>query len=307
MNTLTLNNKKQMPVLGLGTWRASKDKVGAAVKYALVDCKYDHVDCAAIYGNEKEIGKAFKEVFSTGTRKRKDIFITSKLWNTEHHPSRVEKACRQTLKDLQLEYLDLYLVHWGIAFKNGGDSEPIGKDGIVKTEAVSLQDTWRAMEKLVKKGLVKSIGVANYTAPMLNDLLSYARVKPVVNQIEIHPYNTQQEAVGYCHKKGIVVTAYSPLGSAAEDYKASLRPVNDKVIARIAKSHKKTPAQVILRWIVQRGITVIPKSVHPNRIKENIAVFDFKLPVREMEEINGLNRNYRAVDPIEWWGIPYFK
>jgi alcohol dehydrogenase (NADP+) len=301
---LTLNNKKQMPAVGLGTWRADKKKVGKAISHAILNCGYRHIDCAAIYGNEKEIGAAFKEVFSSGKVKREDVFITSKLWNTEHDPSHVEKACRQTLKDLQLEYLDLYLIHWGLPFKHGVNLEPIGKDGIVKMEDVSLQETWNAMEKLIKKGLVKSLGVANYTAPMLTDLLNYSTVKPVVNQIEIHPYNTQEELVSFCAKKRIVVTAYSPLGSAEENID---RPVTHRTVLSIAKSHKKTPAQVLIRWSVQRGLTVIPKSTKLERVEENIDIFNFTLTVQEMKSITALNKNFRYVNPIEWWGIPYFK
>lgn len=304
-NLLTLNNKKQIPSVGLGTWRSAKGKVGEAIEYAIIKSNYRHIDCASVYGNEKEIGNAFDKVFGPGKVKREEVFITSKLWNTDHHPSNVEAACRKTLTDLKLDYLDLYLVHWGIAFEYGGELEPIDEKGMVKTENVPTIDTWREMEKLVDKGLVKSIGVANFTVSMLVDLLSYARIKPVINQVEIHPYNSQEQLVAYCRKKDIVVTAYSPLGS--QEGNANLRPVNDKKIIEIAGTYGKTPAQILIRWLIQRGLAAIPKSISPERISGNINVYDFILSDGDMNEIAKLNRNYRFVDPVAWWGVPYFK
>jgi diketogulonate reductase-like aldo/keto reductase len=232
------------------------------------------------------------------------VFITSKLWNAHHHPDNVEAACRQTLKDLKLEYLDLYLMHWGIAFDPKLESVPNIETGMVKTQPVSIQQTWQAMESLVEKGLVKSIGVSNFTTTMILDLLTYAKIKPVMNQIEIHPYNAQPELVEYCHNMDIAVTAYSPLGAAGN---IKTKPISDKVIASIAKNHNKTPAQVIIRWVLGRGIVVIPKSITPSRIQENFQVFDFELSDQEMEQINNLNRDHRFIDPIDFWGIPYFK
>lgn len=301
-NTLTFNNGNSIPTLGLGTWRSEVHKVGDAVEYALTSAGYKHIDCASIYGNEKEIGEVFHKVFSAGEIKREEIFITSKLWNTNHHPEHVEQACRKTLDDLQLEYLDLYLIHWGIAFEYGENPEPV-RNGAAKTEPVALYQTWKAMEQLVEKGLVKSIGVANYTAPMILDLLSYAKIKPVTNQIEVHPYNSQTELVEYCNKHQIHVTAYSPLGSASGD---ASRPLEDSLIIDIATKYGKSPAQVLIKWSLQRGLIVIPKSSNPTRITENCWVSDFELKEADMTAISGLNKNHRFVNPSEWWGIPYF-
>ena len=301
---MTFNNNMNMPTLGLGTWRSEKNAVGLAVEKAIVDYGYRHIDCAHIYKNEKEIGTVFNNIFSTNKVLRKDVFVTSKLWNTEHHPDNVEAACRQTLKDLQLEYLDLYLMHWGIAFARGRSFKIMGIDGLVKTEPVSVRQTWEAMEKLAEKGLVKNIGVANFTTTMIVDLLSYAKIRPAMNQIEIHPYNTQEELVDYCHKQKIGVTAYSPLGSSEGDKD---RPLNNEIVIKIAEQIKKTPAQVLIRWALQRDLVVIPKSTNTSRIAENIDVYDFKLSKQEMNKLNGLNRNHRFVDPFGWWGMPYFK
>ena len=174
---------------------------------------------------------------------------------------------------------------------------------MVITEPVPIQATWKAMESLVEKGLVKSIGISNFTTPMILDLLSYAHIKPVVNQIEVHPYNAQPQLIEYCRKKEIVVTAYSPLGSAGN---TTDKPLADPIITAIATDYKKTPAQILIRWSLQRGLIVIPKTVTPVRIAENLNVFDFELSESEMARINGLNKNHRFVEPSQWWGVPYF-
>lgn len=303
LNKLKLNSGYEIPSIGLGTWRSKADSVMEAVKCAILEAKYRHVDCAAVYGNEKEIGLAFNEIFKTDKVKREDVFITSKLWNTEHNPTNVESACRKTLSDLQLDYLDLYLIHWGIAFEHGNEIEPMGKDGIVKTAKIPIKDTWQAMEKLVEKGLVKSIGVANFTAPMLLDILTYARIPPAVNQIEIHPYNTQDKLVEFCQKKNILVTAYSPFGSAGDPKE---KPLFDPIIQNLAEVHNVSPGQVLVKWAVSRGIAVLPKSTRKDRILTNIDINGFELTELDMDRISALNKNHRYVNPIIWWGIPYF-
>ncbi|KKQ13231.1 MAG: Aldehyde reductase [Candidatus Nomurabacteria bacterium GW2011_GWE1_36_71] len=304
---LILNTGAIMPIIGLGTWKSAPDKAGEAVEYSLLESGYRHIDCAAIYRNEKEIGEAFIKVFGSGKVKREDIFITSKLWNSEHHKESVRKACERTLADLNLEYLDLYLMHWGVAipYNDTPTDNPLGRwneqldeNGFLLTEKVSIRETWEAMEELVQAGLVKAIGVSNFTAPMLNDLISYAKVKPAVNQIELHAYLQQSELVEFCKYNNVVVTAYSPLGSPG-NYKDKGFPelIEDKTIKEIAN---------IIRWGIQRGTVLIPKSTTPERIKENIDVFDFELSEEEMKIIQELNRNLRFVNPGIWWKIPYF-
>lgn len=302
--SIKLNSGFDMPTLGLGTWKSETNKVGKAVRYALTEAGYKHIDGAMIYRNEPEIGKVYGEVFKT--IKREDIFITSKLWNTSHAAQNVETACRQTLKDLQLDYLDLYLMHWGVAFGHGGELEPI-KEGKVVTEKVSIRETWQAMEKLVSLGLVKSIGVANFTTMMLHDLMTYSTITPAMNQIELHPYNAQQFLVDYCHEHGIAVTAYSPTGRMGVDLGKVARLHEDPIVQKMAAKHNKSVPQILINWAIERGTVVIPKSVTPARIKENIEVFDFQLDKSDMAELNSLDQGLRYVDPSDSWGIPYFK
>ncbi|MBI4135670.1 aldo/keto reductase [Candidatus Uhrbacteria bacterium] len=304
-----------MPVLGLGTWKAPVGAVGKAVEYALTQAGYRHIDCATIYLNEEEIGAAFLRAFTSGKVKREDVFVTSKLWNDAHGKNEVALACKKTLQDLQLDYLDLYLMHWGLATPSdvvGEHSnhrgEPLDENGFLLTKSISIRETWEAMEELVAQGLARAVGVANFTGPMLLDLLTYAKKPPAMNQVELHPYNAQSRLVEFCKYKGIAVTAYSPLGSPGNT-KAKGHPVllEDPQVLRVAQKYKRTTAQVLIRWAIQRGTVVIPKSVTPERIRENISALEFELAPEDMQTLNSLDRQHRYVEPYEWWRIPYFE
>ena len=236
--------------------------------------------------------------------KREQVFVTSKLWNSFHAKKSVVAACRESLHDLKLDCLDLYLMHWGVATPEN-EPEPLDSNGVLIAEHVPVRETWEAMQELVKKGLVKAIGVSNFTAPMLIDLLSYAEVPPAVNQIELHPYLQQTSLVEFCRYKGIAVTGYSPLGRPGyPETKAEL--LKEDVIRHIAERDGRMSAQIVLRWGIQRGTIVIPKSVHPERIRENIGVFDFELTREDMDAIARLERRFRFCNPEEWWKVPYF-
>uniref|UniRef100_H3CZP2 alcohol dehydrogenase (NADP(+)) n=1 Tax=Tetraodon nigroviridis TaxID=99883 RepID=H3CZP2_TETNG len=292
-----LSTGRKIPLLGLGTWKSDPGKVKQAVIWAL-QAGYRHIDCAAIYDNEAEIGEALQETVGPGKAiRREDVFITSKLWNTKHHPEDVE-ALLNTLKDLRLEYLDLY-IHWPYAFRQGDVPFPKKEDGSLLYDNIDYKLTWAAMEKLVEKGLVRSIGLSNFNSCQIDDILSVASIKPTVLQVESHPYLAQVELLGHCRDRGLVMTAYSPLGSPDRAWKHPDEPVvlQEPVVLGLAEKYKKSPAQIVLRWQIQRGVVTIPKSVTESRIMENIQVFDFILEEEEMKTITSLNRGWRYILP----------
>ncbi len=301
--------ERAMPSIGLGLWKIANEQVPGLIEEA-VKCGYRHLDSAADYGNEAAVGAGIKRVLDTGLRQRDELWVTSKLWNTYHRPEHVRPACEKTLRDLGLDYLDLYLVHFPISlqfvdFETRYPPEwfhdPDAENPVMKIDPVPLQDTWRAMEELVDAGLVKQIGVCNYNTGLLNDLQAYARIKPAMLQIESHPQLTQERLIRLAHQYDMAVTAFSPLGSLSYVALGMAGEEDSLLKASVVKSAAerlgKTPAQVLLRWGVQRGTAIIPKTSNPSRLAENIAIFDFHLSGDEMDGITALNQNRRYNDP----------
>ena len=263
MNFITLNNGLKMPQLGFGVWQVKNEEANEAVAKAL-QTGYRSIDTAMIYKNEEGVGKAIKEAGIP----REELFITTKVWNSDQGFDNTLRAYEESLERLGLDYVDLYLIHWPTP------------------EFDQYIDTYKALEKLYHDGRVKAIGVCNFDIDHLDRLLKECDVKPVLNQVECHPFFAQNELKDYCAKHDIFVEAWSPLHQGGE-------VLQNESIKNIAEKHGKTPAQIVLRWHLQNNTIVIPKSVTPSRIEENFNVFDFELTANEMNDINNLNRKER--------------
>ncbi len=296
--TIQLRDGTKLSAIGLGTWRSEKGEVGEAILSA-IRAGYRHFDCAPVYGNEKEIGEAFAKAFSEGLVVRDNVWITSKLWCDSHERDQVVPALRKTLQDLQLDYLDLYLVHWPIALRHGVGFPEKGDDFLTAAEA-PLGETWKGMEEARDSGLARHIGVSNVNAAKLEELALGAIHPPEMNQVECHPFLNQSELLETCQKLGVVVTAYCPLGSGKEKSGDTPDVFRNETIARISEAHGVSPAQIALAWAVQRGTVVIPKSTDAGRQEENLAAGNLDLKPEEMLEIDALDQGFRFIDGSIW-------
>nr|ACN78427.2 xylose reductase [Ogataea siamensis] len=314
--TVKLNNGIEIPVVGFGCWKVEKS-ICADQIYEAIKVGYRLFDGAMDYGNEKEIGEGVARAIKDGLVKREELVIVSKLWNSYHHPDNVKKAIRRVLDDLKLDYLDIFYIHFPVAQKFVPFEEKYppglycGPNGW-EYEDVPLAVTWKAMEGLVEEGLVKSIGISNFSGALIQDLLRGCKIKPQLLQIEHHPYLTQERLVKYVQAQDIAVVAYSSFGPQSfveldhAKAKDTVSLLKHETINSIASAHKVSPAQVLLRWATQRNVLVIPKSNQKERLLQNLSVNDFNLSEKEIKEISALNQDLRFNDPWTWDEIPTF-
>ncbi|WNF57782.1 aldo/keto reductase [Pseudomonas sp. SG20052] len=288
-----------MPAVGFGTLFRDLSVTTQAVKDAL-EAGFRHFDCAERYRNEEQVGVAFKEMLDAGKVRREDLFVTTKLWNTNHRPERVAPAFEASCRRLQVDYIDCYLIHTPFAFQPGDNQDPRDEEGhVIYDDGVTLIETWRALERLVDEGRCKSIGLSDITLEKLREIVEVARIKPAVVQVEAHPYLPEWELLEFCKEHGIIVLAFAPLGHGMEP-----NVLEEPVITQIAQRVQKTPAQVALAWSVQRGVAFLTTSATPSHIREN---FDIStLPQRAMVEIqHDITTRIRFNSVVET-GVPGF-
>ncbi|KAM7534879.1 hypothetical protein Aperf_G00000117075 [Anoplocephala perfoliata] len=292
---LQLNNGHRIPQLAFGTFDAAREVASDAIEEALA-AGYRHFDCAMLYGNEKEVGQGIAESLKKHGLRREDIFVNSKLWCDRHDPRAVRKTCEESLKNLGLDYLDLYLIHWPVSYHDLEGVEPdLNDPNSIVYESHKLEDTWSAMEKLIPAGLVKSIGVSNFNKRQIEHIIKNGKIIPAVNQVEVNLHCLNTKLIEFCQSKNIVVEGYSPFGSPGF-YKNQTNPILElEAVVEIAKNHNITPAQVIVRHGLQRKIVVIAKSVTPERIHSNYDVLGFELSEEEMNRLNQAGLNKRIV------------
>lgn len=309
LQPLILSSGAQLPNVGLGLWKIQQAQTADIVERA-IEIGYRHIDAACDYGNEIQAGEGIQRALQRGLCDRQQLWITSKLWNTYHRPEHVRPAIERTLRDLKLDYLDLYLIHFPISLKYvpmeyryppGWVLDPTTAKPQMELDSVTIAETWRAMEELQQAGWCRHIGISNFGVSLIRDLLSYATIRPAVLQVESHPYLVQSKLLRYCQQEQIAFTAFSPLGAGSYVElgmaKASNSVLQDPWIVELSRKYERTPAQVTLRWAVQRGTAVVPKTIRTERLAENLRIDDFQLSEEEMLRISELDRHCRFNDP----------
>lgn len=309
---LELRSGDALPSVGMGMWKVAPEDCARVVREA-IEAGYRHFDCACDYANEAAVGQGIRAAIADGLCVRDDLFITSKLWNTYHAREHVGPACERSLNDLGIDSFDLYLIHFPIAqrfvpFETRYPPEwlfdPDAESPGMVLADVPVHETWAAMEALVKAGKTRNVGVCNFGTSQLRDLIASADIAPAVLQVESHPYLTQEKLLRFCRDQGIAYTAFSPLGALSYFSLDMAEPgesvIENEAVKAIAKRLSRTPAQIVLRWGLQRGTAIIPKSERPERMAENLALFDFELTPRDMNAISSLNQGRRFNDPGEF-------
>jgi D-xylose reductase len=297
------------PSVGFGLWKVDNAICSSMVRSA-IEIGYRHLDSASDYGNEAQTGEGIETALWEKLARRDELWVTSKLWNTNHRAEHVQASCERSMRDLRVEYLDLYLIHFPICLKYvdpkvrypaGWFYDPAAANPKMEVELVPIRETWEAMEQLVEKGLARNIGISNFNISLIRDLLSYCNIRPAVLQVESHPYLVQPKLLRFCEQQKIHFTAFSPLG--APSYipigmaKESDSAMDQPIVKQIAKRLGKTPAQVLLAWGINRGTSVIPKSSRVERLRENLAAQEIKLSPDDIQAISSLDRNQRFNDP----------
>lgn len=299
---IELSDGNKIPTVALGTGRGtapedeSIEEVRKAV-FVAIEAGYRHIDTAEIYGDEEQVGLGIADAFNKGIVKREDIFVTTKLWSNHHAKEQVIPALKESLRKLGLQYADLYLIHFPLSLKEDGSADNI-----------DYLETWKGMEDAKRQGLANSIGVSNFNAEQIDRLLQNCDIKPVINEIEVNPTLTQVPLVDHCQRLGIAVMAYSPFGFLVgrSDKNAPPPRMDDPILVNIANKYGKHTTQVVLRYLIDRGMIPIPKSTNSKRIAQNIDLFDFALTPEEIETIGKFNKNIRVIKSEAWKDYPYY-
>lgn len=311
MKKFKFKNGDQMDLFGLGTWKSEPGEVYIAIREA-INLGYRHFDCSPLYGNEPEIGQAFQDAIKEGDITREDLWLTTKLWNNRHRKEQVVPAIEESLKAFGTEYIDLYLIHWPVVFKDHIDFAT-KCDEMISLDEIPISQTWLGMEEVFNNGMAKHIGVSNFSLKKLKNLFETATIKPEANQVEMHPLLQQKELVNWSNEHNIITIAYSPLGSSdrPEGLKLENEPpiLENPTIIELAAKNNCSPAQLIIAWNINRGVSVIPKSINPIRLKENFEANKIILSGEDMLTIASLDKNHRLLDG--WFfsmpGSPYTK